>query len=528
MIDEVIKGRYFLIEKVGKGGMAEVFRAFMRGPHGFQKEVCIKRILGELCDNPGFEAMFLDEAKIAAMLNHANIVQVFDFDRDENGRLFIAMEYIDGVNLKSLMVRSRERGVPLEVSMVSAVAFAVLQALHHAWTKEVSGKMLRVVHRDLSPHNILISKDGQIKITDFGIAKAITSAVRTRAGVVKGKMMYMSPEQAAGRKTDNRSDLYSLGVILWEMLCGRRLFEKAFEEMRVITIAERMNISSPSQLRNDISEAFSSFVMSLLQMDPQKRPSSALEAIETLANTCSEPFSPVKIQKLLVELDLLSHTDSSHVEKTATTDATESLSPPGSGSTLKPLSTHSVFLKEKKGKEEKKKDKGKKHFLFFPLSNLSLIFTLLVISGVTGIIFSIVKLSPFYSKKLFACSVIQSGSACRVAYDNIKGVKILKKMEFSKNASDSLKLSLEPDSGKAKEKKLESYGGTGFLNVNAKPWSEVIIDGRNYGYTPLSRIKMKAGFHKLSLKNSKIGIEKNLVVKIIKEKETDVFEDLTK
>lgn len=172
--------------------MAEVYRARMKGPDGFEKIVCIKRILAEQSRSPGFEDMFRDEARIAALLCHANIVQVFDYDRDDSDRLFIAMEYVHGVSLRRLVVGLAEKHMEVEPDVVAAVARGALTGLHHASTHLHEGHPLNVIHRDVSPHNILLSTSGEVKIADFGIAKAFISSVQTRAGVIKGKASYIS------------------------------------------------------------------------------------------------------------------------------------------------------------------------------------------------------------------------------------------------------------------------------------------------------------------------------------------------
>jgi len=219
-------GKYQLLRKLATGGMAEVFLAKTDGPMGFEKLLVIKRILPHLAEDPQFVEMFLGEAKLAAQLNHPNLVQIFDFGRAE-GSYFIAMEYIDGENLRSLLVRARDlnRSVPFPIAarIVSFAAEGLAYA--HDFTDLGTGQPLHLIHRDVSPDNILVGRSGAVKLVDFGIAKATGQSHQTQAGTVKGKVAYMAPEQLRGEPLDRRVDLYSLGIVLYELCTGRMPFE---------------------------------------------------------------------------------------------------------------------------------------------------------------------------------------------------------------------------------------------------------------------------------------------------------------
>jgi serine/threonine protein kinase/CheY-like chemotaxis protein len=218
-------GNYYLLEKIAVGGMAELFKAKQRGVHNFQKIVAIKRILPHLSDNDEFVTMFIDEAKLAAQLTHPNIVQIFDLGK-ASGAYYIAMEYVDGRDLRSLLRRVREYQLPFPEQVAAYVAAKVAQALDYAHRKRgMNDKELKLVHRDISPQNILLSSEGAVKLVDFGIAKAATKSTQTMAGALKGKLLYMSPEQALGQPLDARSDIYSLGLVLFELLTGERCFQ---------------------------------------------------------------------------------------------------------------------------------------------------------------------------------------------------------------------------------------------------------------------------------------------------------------
>ena len=216
-------GKYELLKKVGTGGMAELFLARQPGIEGFEKLIVIKRILPHLTDSrhsSQFVQMLLDEARLAAQLSHPNIIQIYDLGRVDD-QYFIAMEYINGVDLSQILKRELEHSRYMPVEHVVKVATYVCEALSYAHKRtDERGRPLRVVHRDVSPHNVLIAYDGGIKLTDFGIAKATSQMMKTRVGTIKGKWAYMSPEQCAGREVDSRSDIFSVGVLIYQMTTG--------------------------------------------------------------------------------------------------------------------------------------------------------------------------------------------------------------------------------------------------------------------------------------------------------------------
>jgi serine/threonine protein kinase len=216
--------RYSLVERLATGGMAEVFKAKILSTHGFEKLLVIKRILPHLAADKTFVAMFIDEAKLTAQLVHPKIVQVTDFG-EVNGQYFIALEYVDGFDALALLRASAQRQVRLPVPLCMFIAMEVLDALDYAHNaKHADGKPMRIVHRDISPSNVFISRRGDVKLGDFGIAHAQERESKTQAGTLKGKYGYMSPEQVVGGSLDARSDLFAVGIVLAEMIMGRRLF----------------------------------------------------------------------------------------------------------------------------------------------------------------------------------------------------------------------------------------------------------------------------------------------------------------
>ena len=269
-------GPYRLLEKIAVGGMAELFRAKRAGVEGFEKVVAVKRILPHLSDNKEFVVMFIDEAKMVAGLTHPNIVQIFDLGKIEKS-YYIAMEYVHGRDLRSILKRAAERGTGVPRDLAVLIASKVCSALDYAHRKkDDQGQKMRIVHRDISPQNILISFEGDVKLTDFGIAKAATKATGDESGALRGKLLYMSPEQAWGKPMDRRSDIFSLGLVLYEMLTGQRPFLSS-SELSILEMVRECRIAPPASVNGAIPEALAEATMKALARDPDQRYADAAE-----------------------------------------------------------------------------------------------------------------------------------------------------------------------------------------------------------------------------------------------------------
>jgi TonB family protein len=282
-------GQYTLLERIAVGGMAEVWKARMRGVEGFQKTVAIKRILSHMTDNAEFVGMFIDEAKLAAQLTHPNIVHIYDLGKI--GRdYYIAMEYVDGKDLRSLLNAGRRKGTPLPLSLSLLIAARVASALDYAHRKrDFEDRELGLVHRDVSPQNVLLTGEGDVKLCDFGIAKAVSKVGQTQMGALKGKLQYMSPEQAWGRPVDGRSDLFSLGTVLFEMVTGERLFT-GDSEMSVLEAVRQGRTRLPSQVDPSVPRAVDEIVARALAIDPQDRFQNAGEMKQRLEAALASLF----------------------------------------------------------------------------------------------------------------------------------------------------------------------------------------------------------------------------------------------
>jgi serine/threonine protein kinase len=274
-------GKYQIIAQLSVGGMAELFVGFTSGPGGFRKYVAIKRILPDVRSNEAFERMFLDEARITAAFNHPNIAQVYELGREEDG-LFLAMEFIAGQNLDQLTAAYRRRNEPIPLGLSVAVMRDVCLALHYAHTfTDPSGRPSPIIHRDVAQKNVMVTYDGVVKLLDFGIAKARNSLERTRAGTVKGTAGYMSPEQVRGQPLDGRSDLFSAGVVLWELVTGGRLFAGKTEREEMARIIEA-SVPPPRHPSETVPEALSAVIFKALERDPNNRFQSAKELARAL------------------------------------------------------------------------------------------------------------------------------------------------------------------------------------------------------------------------------------------------------
>ena len=275
-------GQYEILERIASGGMAELYKAKRTGVEGFQKIVAIKKILPHLADDEEFVTMFADEAKLAAQLNHPNIIHIYDLGKIQAGGYFIAMEYMDGRDLRAIQQAGRELGVPLPVPLAVYIASKVASALDYAHRRrDAEGHELNIVHRDVSPQNILISYEGDIKLCDFGIAKAASKASKTQSGALKGKIQYMSPEQAWGKPIDRRSDLFSLGVVLHELLTGERLFH-GDTDINVLEKVRVAEIAPPSRANPEVPQNLDAVVLKALAREPDDRYTNASDLLRDL------------------------------------------------------------------------------------------------------------------------------------------------------------------------------------------------------------------------------------------------------
>jgi len=304
-------GPYELLRRIATGGMAEVYLARRGGPHGFKKIVAVKRILPQYARDPDFVAMFVDEARVCARLGHPNIVQVFDFG-EQDGELYMAMEYVDGTTGARLVRAAAGRGEDISLDVSLHVTLSILRALEYAHSaRDEDGRPLALVHRDVSPGNVLIDRSGAVKLTDFGIARAAEIERRTDAGQLKGKLGYMSPEQVVGRELDARSDLFTAGIVLAEMLILRPLFSGG-KELDVLMRIRDADVSPIDRTASRVPDDIRSVLFRALARDPNLRWPTAgafAEAIEDIVRRRRLQIGPSRLATLVEKLGLVAGPD---------------------------------------------------------------------------------------------------------------------------------------------------------------------------------------------------------------------------
>lgn len=303
-VTEKRAGQYYLLEKIAQGGMAEIYKGLAYDTTGIQKPVCIKKILPQISASREFIDMLVDEAKIAVQLNHGNIAQIFDLGKASDD-YFIVMEFVDGQTLSKLFKRTLRLGKIFPIDLAVYIMAEVAGGLNYMHRKaDEEGRPLNIIHRDISPQNIMVSYSGTVKIIDFGIAKAAVKIGNTDSGTLKGKFAYMSPEQARGDTLDNRSDIFSLGVIFYELLTGTRLF-KGKNNDETLKNVKRAQVNSPSEINSEIPKILNDIVMKTLGKDRRHRFSFAAELQEDLLkflHTHFPNFTPVQAATYVQQL----------------------------------------------------------------------------------------------------------------------------------------------------------------------------------------------------------------------------------
>lgn len=297
-------GHYFILEKIAQGGMAEIFKGLTYDFSGLKKFIVIKRILPHIAANDDFIRMLIDEAKIAVRLNHGNIAQTFDLGKVAED-YFIVMEYVEGRTVSQLYKKAVAFKESLPLPFATYITSEICNGLDYIHRRrDENGHPLDIVHCDISPQNVIVSKSGTVKIVDFGVAKAASKLSEKDRGVLKGKFAYMSPEQTEGIHVDSTSDIFSTGVVLWEILTGRRLFKKK-TNAETIEAVNGMVLYPPSAYRNEIPSDLDEIVMKALERDPKRRYSTAADMSLALTkfNLKHYPeFKPLQIGELMDRL----------------------------------------------------------------------------------------------------------------------------------------------------------------------------------------------------------------------------------
>jgi serine/threonine-protein kinase len=300
-----LAGKYELLSMLGRGGMATVWRAHNHGEAGFRCVVAIKQLLPGLAVSDEIATMFVEEARVVSALQHPNVVQVFDFGRDDEDQYFIVMELVEGIDLGSWIVRHVRKNVRSPWPIVAALGVDVLRGLGAAHERlDDGGSRSPIFHRDLTPSNVLISRYGLAKLGDFGLARAMDRVTVTAPGIVKGKLAYVAPEMVAGARASEASDLYSFGILLWEALASRRVHD-GVSDVELFVRVGRGDVPPLAEQRDDLPRALVAVVVRVLAKRPADRYSSAREAQIALANVLRLEREHVTIDDVAAHLTTL-------------------------------------------------------------------------------------------------------------------------------------------------------------------------------------------------------------------------------
>jgi len=281
---ELLCGKYEVLELAGEGGMAKVYRGQTHGAAGFTRPVAIKRVLAPLSHNPEFLKMFVEEARVVSELDHPNIAQIHDFDRDRMGEYFLVLEWVDGLTLAEWRQGYREHGNHTPWSLTAAIGIEVLEALHAAHVRQDhDGRLAPIFHRDVTPQNVMVSNCGVVKLTDFGLARAMDRSSITKPGFVKGKLSYLAPELTYEAEPSAKTDVFSVGVVLWEVLAGEKLF-KGTDPLKVVSTIRDMSIPDLAEFRDDLPDRLREIIGKALRRSPMERYASSRDMARDLAN----------------------------------------------------------------------------------------------------------------------------------------------------------------------------------------------------------------------------------------------------
>lgn len=538
-------GRYRLYFRLGTGGMASVYLGRIIGETGFTRWLAIKQIHEHLAEDPIFREMFIDEARVACKLDHPNLVMFFDAGFEE-GRPFLVMEYVKGETLAQILKCCHKQGRRLPPQIAARILAWACDGLHHAHElRDPDGEPRGLVHRDLSPHNILVSYDGAVKVTDFGIAKAAGRVTKTRTGFIKGKPQYMSPEQALAKRLDRRSDVFSLGTLLWEATMGRRLFREnsEFETFRRITEGD---VPRPRSIDRSYPPTLEAIVLKALSVQPAQRQQSARLLQDELEAYLIQTGKPVSTGTIADEMTSLFE---DRIKTTA-----EMLdwamrhpdgAPPGPARLDETQKTGSTSLSLQPPTADEPASALRAASATRPTPTwvrLAIITAVLVIAvGASALIVRLLTAAPSSTEAndatttTVASDLIGASEPSKASFDQppppIPATPPDPDAGVAETAETDGDLFLFPDAAdlvfapedadpdneveddqparrssrrrrrwqRRRAARAAASAETGMLSIMARPWSEVLLDGRRVGRTPLMSLDVPAGRHVIHL-----------------------------
>ncbi|MBW1809523.1 MAG: serine/threonine protein kinase [Deltaproteobacteria bacterium] len=517
-----MSGSYRILGRIGSGGMAEVFLGKVVGAAGFEKNIAIKSILPAYTSDHRLTALLIEEARIATILNHANIVQVLDFGQVRD-RYYIVMEYVEGANLECILKNASSMDQPLPMALAGFICRQVLNGLAFVQERrDASGQSLNLVHRDVSPPNILLSRAGEVKLADFGIAKATCRAIVTEAGMIRGKIAYMSPEQAAGGELDHRSDLFSLGLVLYEMLTGRELYSGQ-KQAEILQKARQPDIKPPSNDNPMVPSELDAVVMRALETSPRHRFESARAFDLALENAMLA--SDLRASNADLEDWLKKVMPAMQVDELAVSDRLltfdGSSAAPAQGT--EPILEVGQLSKEGQNVVQRpsKSNLGMIFVLVSLLVGIAVVITILAwpkskpSAGQTGAGQSDSAISPVTAD---AGSDPDAGTLAQVQADQQADGGVIQAQADQIESADRVRV----------VKKIVKPKGQGTVFINSEPWAKVIIDGKDSGVTTptVNGLKLKAGRHRIKLINPEVELSYTFFVTLKKDEVVKRFVDL--
>ncbi|MCC6806500.1 MAG: serine/threonine protein kinase [Deltaproteobacteria bacterium] len=499
-------GNYQITKKLAVGGMAEIYLARHRSVGGFERNVVLKKILPELADDPNFVESFLNEAKLAAQLNHSNIVQIYDLGMVGRS-YFIAMEYIKGYDLSTILRAARKHKILLPVSVAVSIGRDFLNALDYAHNAaDLDGRSLGIVHRDVTPSNILLTSEGQAKVVDFGIAKATAKQEgRTRTGTVKGKLSYLAPEQVLGRDIDRRVDVFSSSIVLYELITLVNPFRGDNDYATLRNIVEHTP-RALQEVRRDVPPGISEPIVRGLSADRDQRFASCgelVQALERAAANAGIVVSSTEVRRFILDhkaaLDAIVEKDREHDEEFTVAEASREIEPAKEAAKAQaaPVTDH-----------PKKKPRR------LPLA----IAAFVLLAGLFVSIGMLIRPSAPVAPADPAPTVVPQPPAPPPVVTPPPEKAIERATDPEPERGSKKK---HADRKGKKEPRVDTGGPPGKVRFIVKPWGEVEVDGKSVGLTPLPPMDLPAGTHKVVIRNSELGktVTKTLLIESGKQSE---------
>lgn len=516
-------GKYRLIRRIATGGMAELWLAIQRGPHGFEKTAVLKVILPNLCANEEFVHMFLNEARLAAGLDHNNVVRLYDFG-EIDGQYYLAMEHLPGEDLASIIHAHKRAGrpVPLEVACDIIIGAATGLNFAHELT-DAHGRPLNIVHRDVSPSNIILTYHGTVKLVDFGIARAETNISTTTAGTLKGKVAYVSPEQASGEPVDRRSDIFPLGTVLFELLTLQRPFKRE-SDLATLQAVVNAPIPPPRSLRPEIPADLEAIVLKAMTRKLSERYQHALEVADALSSFLDRR-GYIRSERALAQYM------SGLFDAERRQDKLRVVQPTNNGRTpsqlkhlaqhLSPLRSDTVVPAAKIASPSKQ---PRRRLTAVALGGAGLVALVAALAfwGLTAHPSGPTEGPPAVAK---APSAMGNQEQRQDPPKPMEQAAELPRANETEAKPEESKPTMEPRSTEPgpearKPADARSRNDKGTLTLDTSPWSEVFLKGKKLGDTPLIDQPLAAGIHVLTLVNEQRNLKVSIEIEIRPGKST--------